>query len=637
MTSTVVPAAAPDNCKNKSRQLLNRQRPQKKNTRRKGGRVCAISTCCRAHGTLDSPSGAAVFDELELRFKGLEPVPVPSSNIALTEFWNHSAVPQDGEVFSFSPDSVCDAHQRNTCLHGASCTKIHICREFWSSVIRPFNPTKKKHIPATERRKPEGQDTVGETATEVSPPEKDRSTVPASMMGLLPTPFVSPEGKAAPGGRTREGFPTPEVVHQVQNSGAAPTQNWTPTLQQPNLEVQVPNVPAMPGPLGCPSHVPNMMDMHQALQFQNSLQGSHSFTGMSLPTSQIPFPGAMHCEQQANMQPVMQPNQPGPAGMHFFPGSPLPNFGSPVIQPQLPPVFSTVPNMQDPQVQQLLAQIGLQHLLDQTMLASANLWPLLNPSTMGALCAPPTAPWSPQPLSQSQVLQPAEARSLSRQQLTGYNLPLEPCAQDGQINIPDLRAQCSQVHTLDQNSSPQPSANMSHAPMPMAGVLPHPNDVSPHRKLAQDVNHTPASRKSPAYTDLSASSPVSNPHSNLCQFTTPQQQLIPPLDDTELQWATSVLSSDSNVSPLSSLGPSEGDSDDEPQGARVLEHIWSLTADDEERLEAVARTDKDAVWSTKAKASRGKFKGLSGSGLLGVQICQDPEGCGFAAGRGRKP
>ena len=269
--------------------------------------------CCRGHGDLDQRSANVVLpNALELTLKGLAPVPVPQSAIATTRFWedlNLEGMP----TFAFSADQVCDAHQRNTCLHGFSCTKIHICRELWTSVTKPFTFTKQKPNAKREQDVP-GRATVSESA-------EAPHTVPGSMRGLLPVP-----GAAQP---PAEGLlPTQPPVHPPvghpptqpipahdpsagQFAAQTPPRPWPPAPAPGRFDPEPPQAP----PLG-PPNVPLPPPPGPPMEF-------------------APAP-------DRHMPPPMQPGPPPPPPQHAPP---------PALPPPGPPQYTQPPHLMNGQPQ----------------------------------------------------------------------------------------------------------------------------------------------------------------------------------------------------------------------------------------------------------------------------------------------
>jgi hypothetical protein len=175
------------------------------------------------------------------------------------------------------------------------------------------------------------------------------------------------------------------------------------------------------------------------------------------------------------------------------------------------------------------------------------------------------------------------------------------------------------------------------APTLLTDLLPKSQaDVSAGPKMVSPSHHAERIR-------IQTSSPESvKPCPNFSPVGTPAHQMIPFHADRgspkltlvqdfnsemESQWLTRSRrnsSATSGESPLSSVGPEDGEISDDEDALQI--------APVPNELQACSPGPES--WDVRAKASRGKFKGLRGQGLLGIQICSPPEGKGFQAGRG---
>mmetsp|Transcript_114800 Transcript_114800/g.199672 ORF Transcript_114800/g.199672 Transcript_114800/m.199672 type:complete len:542 (-) Transcript_114800:788-2413(-) len=106
--------------------------------------VNAVSNCCRMHGDLGSASRKNdIFSTLktnviEIRMPDTSSLTVSTERIAVTFFWNRF-VKEKRRVLFFSPDRVCNLHQKNQCKYGVECKNVHVCRQFWSQVTASMN------------------------------------------------------------------------------------------------------------------------------------------------------------------------------------------------------------------------------------------------------------------------------------------------------------------------------------------------------------------------------------------------------------------------------------------------------------------------------------------------------------------
>eukprot|EP01001_Neometanema_parovale_P005274 NODE_1846_length_1586_cov_151.515379_g1758_i0.p1 GENE.NODE_1846_length_1586_cov_151.515379_g1758_i0~~NODE_1846_length_1586_cov_151.515379_g1758_i0.p1 ORF type:complete len:340 (-),score=33.46 NODE_1846_length_1586_cov_151.515379_g1758_i0:566-1522(-) len=105
----------------------------------------AVSTCCHHHGDLPSILGMTAFDNsrlkaIQLDCEGYDPIEVDFTQIAYTEYFAN-AIRSKKKIISFKPDRICNLHQYQACKYGVECRNVHMCRELYSSIFYPVEPT----------------------------------------------------------------------------------------------------------------------------------------------------------------------------------------------------------------------------------------------------------------------------------------------------------------------------------------------------------------------------------------------------------------------------------------------------------------------------------------------------------------
>jgi len=182
--------------------------------------------------------------------------------VAVTLFWDRllksrrkARKAQDLSPFWFSPQRVCQLHQRSACKYGVDCSGVHLCRELWASLQQLMRLMDDEKITGTPSDTPPSPPSFSPEPSETPPPSPVVLHVHQPYLLVSPTPNTertthqpwAQPSERPPSVEPERSLTRPAYGGTSQNStapsyvaGMAETARWSPACST-HVPTAIPN------------------------------------------------------------------------------------------------------------------------------------------------------------------------------------------------------------------------------------------------------------------------------------------------------------------------------------------------------------------------------------------------------------